>query len=79
MNEGPSTRHIPAETYQSCSDCIFYKHQLVRSGRDPEYKNHCNHPAVPKEHQFHFAMIGNLPEDGKTPEWCPVINSKKNA
>ncbi len=69
-NRGPVKRSIPGEEYKSCMDCKFYKQRLFRSGRDPIYHHTCAHiSAVP-------VMDNNLPNEDRTPDWCPVAYPK---
>lgn len=73
-NIGPTERIIPLSVYKSCSDCVYHKSQLWRSGRDPEYTHNCMHPDSMKQYRGH---LGNLNGSAVTPDWCPVLLQAK--
>ena len=72
MREGPSVVQI---THQSCFDCVHHGRFLIRTGRDPEYENTCNHPengdTITRYLMgYRGRVIGRSDE---TPSWCPVM------
>lgn len=69
-----------------CTRCDYLKHNLIRSGRDPQWECLCLHPRAKEVAQ---AMPGAdrcwstngapgcwIGEQPDTPEWCPLL--KKN-
>lgn len=67
---GPTEHIIPSHSYLSCTDCVYYKSKLWCSGRDPVYARSCTHPESAKEHPL--GHLGNLPDEDRTPDWCPL-------
>jgi hypothetical protein len=73
-HEGPTIRRIPEQVYNTCTGCKWYKHQLVRSGRDPVYIDSCHHPVWTERRYNMFQEESmRLIEGSETPVWCPVV------
>lgn len=69
--EGPRIGMRPAQFYKSCSGCKYHKHNLVKSGKDPIYRDDCTHETAP---QPPSPFTGNLQSDNNNVEpgdWCP--------
>lgn len=81
-NDGPQKVNIPQQSFTSCSGCKFLDHRLVKSGRDPIYRNDCVHPENGQSKAFKLSFTGNLHENSigiiVTPDWCPFLKSKTN-
>lgn len=72
---GPITQIIARREYKSCSGCKFYSHRLIVSGHNPKYANNCTNPGIQENHPaFTISSVGNLDDDGCTPDWCPILN-----
>lgn len=84
---GPTVREYHARTELVCSSCKFLKHNLIRSGRDPQWECLCLHPQAeqcaklvkPVERVWSSNGADGcwIGEDPTTPHWCPV--KKDNA
>lgn len=72
--EGPRNGMRPATFYRSCSGCKWHKHNLVKSGNDPIYRDDCTHVSAPQP-PMKLSFTGNLNTDGnhnvEPGEWCP--------
>ncbi len=80
--EGPEDYVIPHQEIKICQGCKYYDHHLVKSGRNPIYRNDCTHPDVERFSVFY--SCGNLDNERgssgmiETPDWCPFLKSKVN-
>lgn len=74
-NEGPQSVKIPEQNVVTCSGCKYHDHKLVRSGRDPVYRDDCVHPENGQDKAFKLSFTGNLKKNMTgfiiTPDWCP--------
>ena len=68
--EGP--RKVKIE-YNSCFGCIHHDYRMIHSGMHPLYSNNCNHPKSEKA----FSYMGNIGEEDKTPDWCPIVKNNE--
>lgn len=80
--------HIQLETQSLvCTRCVYLKHNLIRSGRDPQWECLCLHPKA-KETAESTPGVGRvwstngadgcwIGEDPETPSWCPVRKDHK--
>ena len=88
--EGPELKVIPEhvipeERYYTCWGCKYREHNMVRSGKNPIYKNECTHPDALETYDWER---GNLDvSDGsymipnstnRTPPWCPFLKDVKS-
>ena len=78
---GPTVHHHEAFSELVCTRCDYLKHNLIISGRNPQWECLCRHPrakevaeAMPgvgrvwSSNGSDGCWIGELPE---TPKWCP--------
>lgn len=76
--KGPTIRTIPATTSITCSGCEYHKHNLVKSGSNPIYRDDCVHESAPVYEKF--MMSGNLHTDINRNIhpglWCPFMQIK---
>lgn len=89
MSEGPTVRNHPAHSELVCTRCDFLKHNLVRSGRDPQWECLCLHPKAQETAQRIQPNIrvwgksGNgadgcwIGERPSTPGWCPLLKRNR--
>jgi hypothetical protein len=73
--EGYIISVIPEQKYKSCYGCKWYKHYMMKSGRDPIYAHNCDHPDAPGNYDFRGNLIfifGKV----ETPDWCPIGERK---
>lgn len=75
LNKGPITIKIPEINYKSCRECQYYKTQLVKSGREPEYNHNCEFPNLPNSIIHYLNSWGGNLFSNKTPTWCPYLNN----
>lgn len=80
--EGPIAGMRPMTIYKSCSGCKWHKHNLVKSGNNPIYRDDCTHESAPKE-PMKLSFIGNLRNYDHIVEpgtWCPFesVNANPN-
>lgn len=69
---------VPSYEYNSCGDCEFYEHKMLRSGRNPKYSHNCNHPMIQEDISKFNPFDGNLISFNnrvETPNWCPFLNN----
>jgi hypothetical protein len=63
---------------KSCSGCDHYVRTMMKSGRQPVYRNACKHPDSIKQTLGKFAKTETFEEgisfgeNNRTPDWCPV-------
>lgn len=70
---GPVNAYRPIRIFTTCSGCKYHKHNLVKSGNDPIYRDDCTHETAPKE-PMKLPFTGNLRkyDDAIEPgDWCP--------
>jgi hypothetical protein len=72
MSKGFQDITIPAQTIRTCFGCDHYQRRLVRSGYNPMYDNHCNHPNMPT---LNGSNILDIEINGyvETPNYCPLL------
>lgn len=71
--EGPNLCLKPAKYYTTCSGCKYHKHNLVKSGNNPIYRDDCVHESAPKE-PMKLSFTGNLrsyDHNVEPGDWCP--------
>lgn len=79
--EGPEDYVIPRQEIKICQGCKYYSHRMVKSGRNPIYREDCTHPDVVRASLF--SDNGNLcGYEGRfnmieTPDWCPYLKDSK--
>jgi hypothetical protein len=69
MQKGPKQFIHPSFTINTCHDCHYYEHKLIRSGQLPIFHNSCHHP--------NFKPPQKLNSNAFTPDWCPYLQTKE--
>jgi hypothetical protein len=83
INIGPHVSITERSEKLVCTRCDYLKHNLIRSGRDPQWECLCLHPRAKEVAQAmpgadrcwstdgtERCWIGEQPD---TPEWCPLL------
>lgn len=84
---GPHVSITPRREWLTCTGCDYLKHNLVRSGRDPQWECLCLHPRA-QEVAESMPRVGRvwstngspgcwIGEQPENPEWCPERRSNK--
>lgn len=72
MTEGFIVQKI-CEIRRICFGCDHYKHDLIRSGSRPVYRDSCTHPIAVKNEYGGGSQYFDVPIlDDHTPDWCPA-------
>ena len=72
MTEGYEVREIH-EIIKTCFGCDFYRHRMMRSGTNPEYRDSCAHPIAISDYYGKNSQLDDREIGGnQTPAWCPV-------
>jgi len=80
---GPHVSLIPERRLLECTGCVYLKHNLLKSGRNPDWECLCLHPKAMEQQPKHRYWSGNgskgrwIGEHPETPTWCPVRNGAK--
>lgn len=63
---------------KTCFGCEFYHHDMIRSGRHPEYRDSCTHPQAIIDYVGKFVKITDREiRHDQTPDWCPAGQRKE--
>lgn len=86
---GPHVTIQRVDSRLVCTRCDYLKHNLVRSGRDPQWECLCMHPDAPEiakriqpmervwpSNMAKGCWIGEMDD---TPKWCPELKGNKGA
>jgi hypothetical protein len=58
---------------KKCFGCEFYRHRMVMSGRNPEYRNACTNPQAVIDAFGKFTSLDDREiRRDESPEWCPI-------